>query len=188
MTAKSKRRRRQRPASRGAGATRTGSPGVKALVNVGPTPETAAKLKRDLVAHLREKGRLSAEHALAAEEIRRIWQAFSRILGPSATNPATLATGRQAGGARMAIDWLTETEETIWRRRYRPWATEMVAQPCGSTIRVTHFQIVLEIVIDNRSLRQTEGAYRLRHGTAFEIVHAALHRYAEMAGWIGSFR
>lgn len=168
------------PAGNRAGAIRP--------VAVGPTPETAAKLKRDLVEHLHSKGRLSAEHAQAAEEVRRIWQAFSRILGPSATNPAMLATGRRPGNPGMAIDWLSDVEEIIWRDRYRPWASEMAAQPCGGTVRVTRFQVVLEIVVDNRSLRQTEGFYRMRHGAAFEIVRAALQRYAEIAGWIGESR
>lgn len=184
MIARRKRRRRQRSASRNAGETIGAQQKDRHTDVIGPTPQTAAKLKRDLVAHLRDKGRLTSEHAQAAEEIRRIWQAFSRILGPSATNPATLATGRQAGGARMQIDWLTDAEETIWRERYRPWASEMAAQPCGGTIRVTQFQIVFEIVVDNRSLRQTEGCYRMRHGAAFEITRSALHRYAEIAGWI----
>lgn len=187
MTAKRKRRRRQRLGSRHSGEVGGNRPGAERAA-IGPTPETAAKLKRDLIAHLRDKGRLTPEQARAAEEVRRIWQAFSRILGPSATNPATLATGRQAGGARMPIDWLTDVEETIWRDSYRPWASERAAQPCGGTIRVTEFQIVLEIVVDNRSLRQTEGFYRMRHGAAFEIVRSALHRYAEIAGWIEESR
>lgn len=184
MIAKRKRRRRQRAVSRSAGEASGARPVGGRPALVGPTPQTAAKLKRDLIAHLRDKERLIPEHARAAEDIRRIWQAFSRILGPSATNPATLATGRQAGGGQMQIDWLTEREEAIWRERYRPWASEMAAQPCGGTIRVTKFQIVFEIVVDNRSLRQTEGAYRMRHGSAFDIIRAALHRYAEIAGWI----
>ncbi len=99
-------------------------------------------------------------------------------------NPATLATGRQARGGHLRIEWLTEVEETIWRERYRPWASEISARPCGGTIRVTQFQVVLEIVVDNRSLRQTEGFYRMRHGAAFEVVSAALERYAVIAGWI----
>lgn len=188
MTANRKRRSRQRAASRRAGEAVGHRQRAERADAVGPTPETAAKLKRDLVAHLRDKGRLSSEQAQAAEEVRRIWQAFSRILGPSATNPATLATGRQAGGARMPIDWLTDMEETIWRNHYRPWAAEMAAQPCGGTIRVTQFQVVLEIVVDNRSLRQTEGFYRMRHGAAFEIVNVALHRYARIAGWVEESR
>ena len=184
MTAKRHTRRRRKAASRGVGDVTGHRRGAERPIAIGPTPETAAKLKRDLVDHLRNKGRLSSSQAMAAEEVRRIWQAFSRILGPSATNPATLATGRQARGAQARIDWLTDVEETIWRERYRPWAAEMTARPCGGTIRVTQFQIVLEIVVDNRSLRQTEGFYRMRHGTAFDVVSAALRRYAEIAGWI----
>jgi hypothetical protein len=150
----------------------------------GPTPQTAAKLRRDLVLHLYRSGRLRMEHLEAAEEIRRIWQAFSRSLGPTAVNTEALATGRRTAHGRQPIEWLTGTEEEIWRARYRPWAREMTATPCGGTIRVTQFQIVLDLVVDNQSLRQTEGFYRMRHGDGAVHLVAALHRYAEIAGWI----
>lgn len=139
MTARRHKRRRRKTASRGVGDVTGHRQGADRAVAIGPTPETAAKLKRDLVEHLRNKGRLSSSQVMAAEEVRRIWQAFSRILGPSATNHTTLATGRQSKGDHARIDWLTDVEETIWRERYRPWAAEMTARPCGGTIRVTQF-------------------------------------------------
>lgn len=156
----------------------------KSRITHGPTPQTAAKLKRDLILHLYEKGRLRREHLEAAEEIRRIWQAFSRSLGPTAVNIDALATGRQVAQGRQPLEWLSATEEHIWRKRYRPWAREMSNGSCGGTIRVTLFQIVLEIVVDNRSLRRVEGAYRMRHGDAAKYLEGALTRYAEIAGWL----
>lgn len=169
---------------RAAGPATARRRGAAAVPMPGPTPQTAAKLRRDLVLHLYEKGRLRTEHVEAAEDIRRIWQAFSRSLGPTAVNSSTLATGRQAPQARQPIEWLTAAEEQIWRTRYRPWAREMGASPCGGIIRVTLFQVILEIVVDNRGLRQTEGLYRMRHGDAADHLQAALTRYAEIAGWI----
>ena len=130
----------------------------------GPTPQTAAKLRRDVLLHLYEKGRLRREHLEAAEEIRRIWQAFSRSLGATATNPDTLATGRQGARARQPIEGLTGGEEAIWRNR---------------------LQLVLDIVVDNRSFRQVEGCYRMRHGAAAAHLQTALHLYARIAGWVG---
>lgn len=170
------RKRRKRPARKANAQRRRAASG--------PTPQTVAKLRRDLILHLYEKGSLRAEQVEAAEEIRRIWQAFSRSLGPTAVNSEALATGRQAAQGRQPIEWLTAAEETIWRTRYRPWAREMGASPCGGTIRVTRFQLVLETVVDNRSLRQVEGFYRMRHGMAVEHLRTALTRYAEIAGWI----
>tara|TARA_R110000868_G_scaffold4155_26_gene25496 strand:- start:1027 stop:1557 length:531 start_codon:yes stop_codon:yes gene_type:complete len=151
----------------------------------GPTPQTAAKLRRDVLLHLYEKGRLRREHLEAAEEIRRIWQAFSRSLGATATNPDTLATGRQGARARQPIEGLTGGEEAIWRNRYRPWAREMASIVCGGTVRVTGLQLVLDIVVDNRSFRQVEGCYRMRHGAAAAHLQTALHLYARIAGWVG---
>jgi hypothetical protein len=151
----------------------------------GPTPQTVAKLRRDLMLLLYQKRRLRIEHLQAAEDIRRIWQAFSRSLGATAVNPDTLATGRQPVQGRQPLDWFTATEEVIWRNRYRPWAREMGSSACGGTIRVTRLQAVLELVVENRSLRQVEGFYRMRHGAAADHLCAALQRYAEIAGWIG---
>lgn len=169
------RKRRKRSAHRNAIARRERP--------CGPTPQTVAKLKRDLILHLYEKGRLGTEHLQAAEEIRRIWQAFSRSLGPTAVDPNTLATGRRTAPGRQPVEWLTAAEEHIWRKRYRPWAREMSVASCGGTIRVTPFQLVLDIVVDNRSLRRVEGAYRIRHGDAAGHLEAALTRYVEIAGW-----
>lgn len=151
----------------------------------GSTPQTVAKLRRDLILLLYQNGRLRIEHLEAAEDIRRIWQAFSRSLGATAVNPDTLATGRQPAQCRQPLDWLTATEETIWRNRYRPWAREMGSSACGGTIRVTRLQVVLELVVENRGLRQVEGFYRMRHGAAADHLCAALQRYAEIAGWAG---
>lgn len=175
-------RRKKRTQKRSAAAVRPSA--AISTGNVGPTPQTAAKLRRDLIDHFLSKGRLRPEHAAAAEDIRRIWQAFSRCLGPTAVNPAALATGRRSGQLRQPIEWLTAAEETIWRDRYRPWAREMSACPCGGTIRVTRFQVAIEIVVDNRGVRQLEGFYRMRHGAAVDHLRRALQRYAEIAGWI----
>lgn len=186
MKARKRQNRSRSPGNRSLGNRSPGnrSPGNRSPdVAAGPTPQTAAKLRRDIVLHLYEKGRLRTEHLEAAEEIRRIWQAFFRSLGATASNPESLATGRQARQTRQPIEWLTGGEETIWRSRYRPWAREMASLPCGGTVRVTGLQLVLDIVVDNRSLRQIEGFYRMRHGAAAEHLSTALHLYARIAGW-----
>ena len=61
--------------------------------DAGPTPETAAKLRRDLVQRLAGEGRLGREQVRAAFEVRRIWEAFGRGLFP-ATNTMAAAAAR----------------------------------------------------------------------------------------------
>lgn len=149
-----------------------------------PTPQTVRKLRRDLILHLHESGRLRAEHLRAAEEIRRIWQAFSRGLGPSAVNPAS--TGSRGPSVRQPLEWLSDREEIIWRNRYRPWANEASAIPSGGIVRVTRLQIVVALAVDNGGLRQVDGWYRMRNGASFEHLRDGLHRYAVIGGWIDS--
>ena len=60
----------------------------------------------------------------------------------------------------------------------------MAVTVAAGAIRTTRLQLVLDVVIDNHGLRQVEGWYRMRHGTAVEHIRAALHRYAEIAGWV----
>ena len=82
------------------------------------------------------------------------------------------------------IDRLTRLEEAAWRLRYRPWAREMAVTVAAGAIRTTRLQLILDVVVDNHGLREVEGWYRMRHGAAIEHVRAALHRYAEIAGWV----
>ena len=149
-----------------------------------PTPETVRKLRRDLVLHLFEKGRLCEEQVRAAEEIRRIWQAFSRGLGPTAIDTAAFAGGGRSVQTRQPVEWLLPAEETIWRRRYRPWAAEMAATPSSGHIRVMRLRIVVDLVVDNAGLRQVDGWYRMRNGAASSHLESGLRRYAEIAGWL----
>jgi hypothetical protein len=169
------------------GARRRTAPRDAAVLRqkpVPPTPETVAKLRRDLVLHLFEKGRLCQEQLRAAEEIRRIWQAFSRGLGPTAIDLSSFAGGGRSVQARQPVEWLLPAEEAIWRRRYRPWAAEMAAQPSGGHIRAMRLRIVVDLVVENAGLRQVDGWYRMRNGTAFAHLDSGLRRYAEIAGWL----
>lgn len=152
--------------------------------DAGPTPETAAKLRRDLVRRLAEEGRLGREQVRAALEVRRVWEAFGRGLFP-ATSVFSPVVGRK-GRAMFAdpVERLTRAEEAAWRLRYRPWAREMAVTVAAGAIRTTRLQLILDVVVDNHGLRQVEGWYRMRHGSAVEHVRAALHRYAEIAGWV----
>ncbi len=152
---------------------------------VSPTPETVSKLRRDLVLRLYEKGRLCREQLQAAEEIRRVWQAFSRGLGPSAIDPSAFAGGgRSSVPVRQPVERLLPVEEATWRRRYRPWAAEMAAQPSGGHIRVMRLRIVVDLVVDNAGLRQVDGWYRMRNGASLTHLDCGLRRYAEIAGWL----
>lgn len=152
---------------------------------VSPTPETRAKLRRDVIERLFKEGRLEEEHVRAAREIRRVWEGIGRSLFPSG---ATFGSPRQPHlrrAAREPMQRMSDVEEIIWRRRYRPWADEMSLPIATSTVRVSRLQLVLDVVVDNYGLRQVEAWYRMRHGMGFEYLRSALRRYCELAGWAG---
>ena len=152
--------------------------------DTGPTPETVRKLRHDIVARLARDGRLGKEQVRAALEIRRVWEAFGRGLFPAARPAAPLAERRRRAMFTDPIDRLSPAEELAWRLRYRPWAREMAVTVAAGAVRTTRLQLILDVVIDNHGLRQVEGWYRMRHGAAVEHIRAALHRYAELAGWV----
>ena len=152
--------------------------------DAGPTPETVRKLRRDIVARLARGARLGEEQLRAALEIRRVWEAFGRGLFPATRPVAPVADRRRRAMFTDPIDRLTPAEERAWRLRYRPWAREMAVTVAAGAVRTTRLQLILDVVIDNHGLRQVEGWYRMRHGAAVEHIRAALHRYAELAGWV----
>ena len=149
-----------------------------------PTPETVRKLRRDIVVRLAQEGRLGGEQVRAALEIRRVWEAFGRGLFPATRVLAPIADRKRHAMFADPIDRLTEEEENAWRLRYRPWAREMAVTVAAGAIRTTRLQLILDVVVDNHGLREVEGWYRMRHGGAVEHIRAALHRYAEIAGWV----
>ena len=149
-----------------------------------PTPETATKLRRDVIERLFKEGRLREEHVRAADEIRRVWEAVGRSLFPSGARFDSPRQSHLRRAPKEPLQGMSDVEEVIWRRRYRPWADEMSVPIATGTVRVSRLQLTLDVVVDNHGLRQIEAWYRMRHGMGFQHLRAALHRYGNLAGWI----
>lgn len=145
------------------------------------TPETRKKLRFDVIARLQHTGQLRSEHILAAQEIRTVWEALTRGIFHGLSD--TPHQPHMRAGASDPLDRLSEAEEIMWRTRYRPWTHEMATAVFGGA-HVTRLQLVLDIVVDNYGLREVEEMYKMQRGTsATRHLKAALHRYAEIAGW-----
>lgn len=149
-----------------------------------PTAETVAKVRRDVINRLYSEGRIRPEHVDAALEIRRVWEAFGRGLFPGSQISDRVPQPHIKAMFRDPIDRLTPAEDIAWRQRYRPWAREMALLIVTGTVRVSRLQLMLDVVVDNNSIREVEGWYRMRHGMAFDHIRASLHRYCRMAGWV----
>ncbi len=151
---------------------------------IGPTPETAAKLRYDVIAKLYLDGKLDDTHVAAAQEIRRVWEAIGRGLFPRARQLDRIPNRGGATRPREPADLMSQSEAIAWRDRYRPFATEMSVDILSRVSRVSRLQLTLDIVIDNYGLRQVEDWYRLKHGVAAGHLRTALERYAVLAGWV----
>lgn len=101
---------------------------------IGPTPETLAKLVRDPLAVLLERGQLDEGQVDAAIEIREVYGA---VTGGCRVHAAAL-NGRYHGGMSDRVAW-------IHNHRYLPWIRECGKHPA---------RLVLDLVWFNQEPRQ----------------------------------
>jgi len=144
---------------------------------VPPTPQTRARLRCDVVAGLLAKRRLAPRHLEAAVEIRAVLEAVGRGMFPSSAIGDATVAGRSRKAARDFLERMTAAERRIWQRRYLPWTRAMALSIAAGLPGVRWLQLVLDVVIDNASLRTVERRYRLRNGAALDYLREGLERY-----------
>lgn len=169
--------------------------GARQADPAGGTEETRARLKPDQLLRLLRRGKLDQVHLDAAEEIREVFEALTRQIGAKAQNLARLPAGRR--NRRPVVQPVECLPPGLWAcyvRNYRPWA-----EIAGATrwrkpgrggvddLRVRHLALVIEIVVDGRSLGEVAAGLRLRRRDGLKIVadilRESLELYAHMAGW-----
>ena len=153
----------------------------------GPTLETVAKLRPDVVFRLFEQGKLTRAMFSAAEEIQDTLQALDRwsmpfmrlgeeFMGLSPTHRVPLTP----------LERVSAEEKAAWRRRYLPWLKEAAAvRPFAGRV-IPESRVVLDVVMGNRGVSQLERVYGIRRGKGLVTgaLKVSLHRYAELAGWV----
>ena len=142
-----------------------------------PTPQTKRKLRQDVVMRLLAGGRLRQVHFDAAEEIRAVHEAVGRGMFPTAQTMTWTGRTPSRRKNRDFYDRMTDAERSAWERRYLPWTHEMATEIAVGSTGVRWLQLVIDIVVDNATLREVEARYRLRHGTALPYLARALDRY-----------
>ena len=157
--------------------TRLKRSGRKRPARIAPTPETAARRRHDVIARLLARGRIDPHHGHAADEIRRVFEAVGRGMFPTAR--PTVWTGKvpRYRNWRDFIDRMSMAERRAWEWHYIPWTREMSCQIVAGMPGTRWLQLVLDIVVDNAGLRETERRYELRHGKAIEYLIQGLERY-----------
>lgn len=119
----------------------------------GPTPETAAKLRPDMVAALHRAGALDPDQALAAEAVRTLWAAMMPPLIGGRTYG--LVAGGRSGRPVDPVGKLSGAHGRTWSAVWRPWAAEMGARTIVTRDgplaigQGTVLALVLDVVADN---------------------------------------
>lgn len=142
-----------------------------------PTVQTAAKLRQDVIGRLLAQRRILPHHAEAAEEIRTVHEAVGRGMFPTAQSIPWSGRAPNRRRARDFLDRMSARERAAWERRYLPWSRAMATEIAAGRAGTRWLQLVVDIVVDNTTLREAEARYRLRHGTALPYLIRGLEQY-----------
>ena len=142
-----------------------------------PTPQTASKLRQDVIARLLARGRLWPHHLDAAHEIRTVHEAVGRGMFPTAQSLIWSGRVSSRRHGRDFLDRMSQAERYAWERHYLPWSHAMATEIAAGIPGTRWLQLVVDVVVDNSTLREVETRYNLRHGTACSYLARALARY-----------
>ncbi len=76
---------------------------------------------------------------------------------------------------------MTEHERHLWQHYYLPWSHELTVEIATGLPGVQWLQLAIDVVVENRTLREVEQLYGLRRGRAYHFLVAALEKYARRA-------
>lgn len=148
---------------------------------VSPTRQTAAKLRGDNVRRLYMAGRLEHHHAQAARQIRVIFEAVGRGMFPALRPDVWTGEPPKHRPGRDFLDSMTEHERRLWQHYYLPWSHELAVEIAAGLPGVRWLQLVIDVVVENLTLREVELIYGLERGRAFDFLVSALEKYARHA-------
>ncbi|HYM31984.1 MAG TPA: hypothetical protein VEU47_11820 [Candidatus Cybelea sp.] len=138
----------------------------------GPANEaTRRRAIRCPVQMLFERGHLGVEEVRAAREIERVFVALTAGLFAKASL-------QESRGRRVDMG---EIAAMAHARRYRPWADALSARHKAGGPPL--LEVVIDCVVDGRSLAAVERDRRWRHGRAAGYLREGLELYVAMAGW-----
>lgn len=146
------------------------------------TPQTLAKLKKDVCLKLLGKGILENEHLIAIEELREVAEAFMLSGGTPSWARDRVDGGK---GFQDPLEQMSPAVRRMWRLSYRPWLLDLVQDPIRRETRYeTHIYVgvpgfVRAICVDNIGLNSAEKGLRLPRdkGIGGLLLRFALDRY-----------
>ncbi len=116
--------------------------------DVGPTPQTAAKLERDVLLAMLAAEELTAEQETAGRELYALWRALQRGMFPQMRVDGT---GQSPGSqcARSPFARMSDFEASVWAERYKPWAAAETKVFVVRVPKLSRFDLVRRVVENN---------------------------------------
>ncbi len=138
------------------------------------TPHTQRHRQKTSFDRLCDARVVTGDMMQAAQEIERVYLAVCGAMLVRALD--------MNGGGRSAPRPMSDNVAIAHAKRYLPWARELArVRSLGGWPAV---EIVFDIVIDGRPIRDVEKDKHLRNGAGKVALCWALLKYAAMAGWI----
>ncbi len=150
-------------------------------VIVPPTRQTAARLRPDVIGRLYAMDRIEDRHAFAAKQIRTVFEAVGRSQFPVLMPDSWTGEPPRRRPGRDFLDRMNNHERRLWQRFYLPWSHEMTVAAVTGLPGARWLRLVIGVVVENRTLRETEFIFGLARGRAFDFVVAGLEKYARHA-------
>lgn len=132
-------------------ARRRGRPN-KNVPDVGPTPETVAKLQPDQLSALLARGKISPDHERAGRSLHSLTSALQRGMSPVSQLQTPSSAGKRKT-AKSPLDRLSGREETAWAAIYRPWANIASQTIVARRPKLTLMDLTLRVVESNQKPR-----------------------------------
>ncbi|RXF72108.1 hypothetical protein [Hansschlegelia zhihuaiae] len=138
------------------------------------TPHTRRQHRKTSFERLCDERVVTGEMAQAALEIERVYLAVCGAV-------VVRAQAIEPRGGRGGTGPMSDEVAMAHASRYRPWADEMARlRKAGDWPML---EIVIDVVVDGRTLRDVEIDKGMRNGSARHALCWALLKYAVMARW-----
>ena len=144
--------------------------------NIGPTPETAAKLKPDQLAVLLGQGKITPDHERGRPAPAQLHAALKKGASPT-TQLRLPSTLRGHQKPLSPLEHLNEGQQRQWNLAYRPWADSIAQKIVGRRPKLSLLGLVRRVVDDNHSIQRVSFDFNLPEGDLLNNLRDGLEAY-----------
>lgn len=150
---------------------------MKSLRHDGPTPETVAKQKPMPIDEMYIACGLTAEQRHTADLILRIYHELTAPIDAKAANLEPSGGGSSARTYAQPIERLGQVLADEYVTHFRPWSLALSKRPAYPGSRVTHFQVIMAMLLDGTHWSLVEKQCRLPLDRAKRLLTTGIGLY-----------